>query len=116
MTSVIVAKAYARRIVESEARSTGRPVVEVVRHVAQRLRQPHGSIWALLYRSPKTVRADLLASLVEAVEKQVRLEIQALENELLAVRLGTAHRDPAEIEEIAAGVEALKARLRGAVP
>lgn len=114
MDTVARAQGYARRIVDSEARTTGRPVVEVVKHVAARLRQPHGSIWALLYRSPKTVRADLLAALAEAVEKQLRLEMQALENELLAVRLGAARRSETELAEIAEGIAELKGKLRGA--
>ena len=113
MDTVARAQGYARRIVDSEARTTGRPVVEVVKHVAARLRQPHGSIWALLYRSPKTVRADLLAALSEAVEQQLRREIQALENEILAVRLGTVRRTPADLQEIAEGIEELKGKLRG---
>lgn len=113
MDTVALAQGYARRIVDSEARTTGRPVVEVVKHVATRLRQPHGSIWALLYRSPKTVRADLLAALTDAVERQLRLEIQALENELLAVRHGVAQRPEAALVEIEAGIEELKAKLRG---
>ncbi|MGX7706339.1 hypothetical protein [Methylobacterium sp. Gmos1] len=113
MPTVTLAKSYARRIVDGEMRTTGQPVVEVVRHVARRLRQPYGSIWSLLYRNPKTVRADLLAALQEAVEKQVRLEISSLENELLAVRLGAAHRSETALVEIAAGIEELKAKLRG---
>lgn len=113
MPTVALAKGYARRIVDGEMRTTGQPVVEVVRHVARRLRQPYGSIWSLLYRTPKTVRADLLEALQEAVERQLRLEIQALENELLAVRLGASRRDETALSEIEAGIEELKAKLRG---
>ncbi|KQP53059.1 hypothetical protein [Methylobacterium sp. Leaf106] len=112
MTTVTIASTYARRLVESEARVTGQPIKEVAKHVAARLRQPHGSIWGLLFRSPKTVSAELLVVLQEAVEKQVRLEIQALENELLAVRLGALRRDVGALEEIEAGIAGLKSRLR----
>lgn len=111
MTTVVMASRYARRLVENEARATGQPMKEVAKHVAARLRQPYGSIWGLLFRSPKTVSAELLVALQEAVEKQVRLEIQALENELLAVRLGTLRRDAGALEEIEAGIEGLRARL-----
>lgn len=114
MTMVLTARAYARRIVEGEARATGQPIKEVAKHVATRLRQPHGSIWALLFRAPKTVSADLMVALQEAVEKQVRQEIQALENELLAVRLGAIRRDAAALAEIEEGIAGLRARLRGA--
>ncbi len=113
MTTVVMASKYARRLVETEARQTGQPIKEVAAHVATRLRQPYGSIWGLLFRAPKTVSAELLVALQEAVEKQVRLEIQALENELLAVRLGALRRDAGALEEIEAGIAGLKARLRG---
>lgn len=113
MTTVAMAKAYARRIVESEARSSGQPIKEVAKSVAARLRQPYGSIWGLLFRAPKTVSAELLVALQDAVERQVRLEIQALENELLAVRLGALRRDEGALEEIEEGIARLKARLRG---
>ncbi|GJE45463.1 hypothetical protein [Methylobacterium soli] len=111
MTTVATASRYARRLVEVEARTTGQPVKEVAKHVAARLRQPYGSIWGLLFRAPKTVSAELLVALQEAVERQVRLEIQALENELLAVRLGALRRDDRALEEIEAGIAGLKARL-----
>lgn len=111
MPTVTLATAYTRRLVEHEARQTGQPIKEVAKHVAARLRQPYGSIWGLLFRSPKTVSADLLVALQEAVEKQVRLEIQALENELLAVRLGSLRRDEGALQEIEAGIAGLKARL-----
>ncbi|TXN33927.1 hypothetical protein [Methylobacterium sp. WL19] len=115
MTTVSTASRYARRLVEGEARTTGQPIKEVAKHVATRLRQPYGSIWGLLFRSPKTVSAELLVALQEAVEKQVRLEIQALENELLAVRLGALRRDAGALEEIEEGIARLRARLAGAV-
>lgn len=114
MTTVVTASRYARRLVEGEARTTGQPIKEVARHVAARLRQPYGSIWGLLFRSPKTVSAELLVALQEAVEKQVRLEIAALENELLAVRLGALRRDDGALEEIEAGIAGLRARLHDA--
>lgn len=112
MTTVTTASLYARRLVEGEARVTGEPIKEVAKHVAKRLRQPHGSIWGLLFRSPKTVSAELLVALQEAVEKQVRLEIQALENELLAVRLGALRRDEGALQEIEAGIAGLRTKLR----
>lgn len=115
MTMVSTASFYARRLVETESRVTGRPMKEVTGHIATRLRQPYGSIWGLLFRSPKSVSAELLVALQEAVEKQVRQEIQALENELLAVRLGAIRRDASDLEEIETDISRLRARLRSAV-
>lgn len=111
MTTVTTASFYARRLVEGEARATGKPIKAVASDVATRLRQPYGSIWGLLFRSPKTVSAELLVALQEAVEKQVRLEIQALENELLAVRLGALRRDAFDLEEIETDIARLRAKL-----
>lgn len=114
MPTVSVAANYTRRLVESRARETGASVKDAARDVAAHLRQPYGSIWGLLFRAPKTVSAELLVALQEAVEKQVRREINALENELLAVRLGSLRRDDRALEEIEAGIAGLKARLRNA--
>ena len=114
MTTVSTASQYTRRLVESRARETGASVKDAARDVAAHLRQPYGSIWGLLFRAPKTVSAELLVSLQEAVERQVRREINALENELLAVRLGSLRRDDRALEEIEAGIAGLKARLRSA--
>lgn len=111
MPTVAAASRYTRRLVESRARETGAPVKEAARDVAARLRQPYGSIWGLMFRAPKTVSAELLVALQEAVEKQVRREISALENELLAVRLGALRRDDRALEEIEAGIAGLRARL-----
>lgn len=111
MTTVATASHYARRLCEVQSRQTGQPIKEVARDVARRLRQPYGSIWGLLFRAPKMVSAELLLSLQEAVERQVQLEIQALENELLAVRLGALRRDARALEEIEAGIAGLKARI-----
>ena len=114
MPTVTVAASYTRRLVESRARETGASVKDAARDVAAHLRQPYGSIWGLLFRAPKTVSAELLVALQEAVERQVRREINALENELLAVRLGSLRRDDRALEEIEAGIAGLKARLRPA--
>jgi hypothetical protein len=114
MPTVTVAASYTRRLVESRARETGASVKDAARDVAAHLRQPYGSIWGLLFRAPKTVSAELLVALQEAVERQVRREINALENELLAVRLGSLRRDDRALEEIEAGIAGLKARLRTA--
>lgn len=114
MPTVTVAASYTRRLVESRARETGASVKDAARDVAAHLRQPYGSIWGLLFRAPKTVSAELLVALQEAVERQVRREINALENELLAVRLGSIRRDDRALEEIEAGIAGLKARLRSA--
>lgn len=116
MSAVTLCKAYTRRLVEAEARSTGAPVKDCIRAVARRLREPHGSILALMYREPKDVRSRLARVLGEEVSRVIAGEIASLENELLAVRLGAAVRTPREMEEIETDLEALKrrvARLRG---
>lgn len=116
MSAVTLCKAYTRRLVESEARSTGAPVKDCIRAVARRLREPHGSILALMYREPKDVRTRLASVLAEEVARVISGEISSLENELLAVRLGAAVRTPQEMEEITTDLEALKtrvARLKG---
>ncbi len=112
MPTVAAAAGYTRRLVEGRVRETGASMKDAARDVAAHLRQPYGSIWGLLFRAPKTVSAELLVALQEAVEKQVRREIQSLENELLAVRLGALRRDARALEEIEAGIAGLKERLR----
>lgn len=114
MSAVTLCKTYARRLVDAEAKKTGRPVKDCIGAVARRLREPHGSILALLYREPKDVRSRLVRVLADEVERTVKAEIASLENELLAVRLGAVRRDDREMAEIAAGIEGLKARLRPA--
>lgn len=114
MSAVTLCKSYARRLVDAEAKKTGRPVKDCIGAVARRLREPHGSILALLYREPKDVRSRLVAALAEEVERTVRAEIAGLENELLAVRHGVVRRDAREMAEIQAGIEGLKSRLRPA--
>ncbi|MBB2964921.1 hypothetical protein [Methylobacterium sp. R2-1] len=88
-----------------------RAVKDCIRAVARRLREPHGSILALLYRDPKDVRSRLVQALADEVERTVRGEIASLENELLAVRLGAARRTENELAEIEADLAGLKARL-----
>ena len=112
MSAVPACKAWARRLVDAEARQTGRPVKDCIRSVARRLREPHGSILALLYRDPKDVRSRLVSALADEVERTVRGEIAALENELLAVRLGAARRSTHELAEIEADLAGLRTRLR----
>lgn len=114
MSAVTLCKTYARRLVDAEAKRTGRPVKDCIGAVARRLREPHGSILALLYRDPKDVRSRLVRALSEEVERTLRGEIASLENELLAVRLGALRRDDREMAEIEAGIAGLKARLNPA--
>lgn len=116
MSAVPLCKAYTRRLVEAEARSTGAPVKDCIRAVARRLREPHGSILALMYREPKDVRYRLVRTLGEEVARVISGEIASLENELLAVRLGAAVRTPGEMEEIEEDLASLRrrvAKLRG---
>lgn len=111
MSAVTMCKAYTRRIVETEARSTGAPIKDCIRAVARRLREPHGSILALMYREPKDVRSRTARVLAEEVARVIQAEISSLENELLAVRLGSADRTPHEMEEISTDLASLKARV-----
>ena len=113
MTAVPLCKAYTRRLVDAEARSTGAPVKDCIRAVARRLREPHGSILALMYREPKDVRSRLATVLADEVARVISGEIASLENELLAVRLGAAVRTPREMAEIETDLASLKGRVAG---
>lgn len=116
MSSVARCKMFARRLVDSEARTTGAPIKDCIRAVARRLREPHGTILALVYRDPADVRLRLAEALVVEVSRQIRAEIAGLENELLACNLGLlslTDGEIAEIEKDAASLRKHVAKLRG---
>lgn len=69
------------------------------------------TLWSLLYRAPKRVSADLLDALHCAVEREIRREIGALENELAALAQSSRRIDPRTIEAVEAGVRQLKMSL-----
>lgn len=111
MIGVAKAGRYARRLVDRERFATGQPIKRVIGAVAARLKQPRGSIFGLLFRKPKTVSVELMEALEAAVEKEVRREIASLENELRALSLGIVRRNSDDLEEIAADLGKLRARL-----
>ncbi len=111
MTTACPHSRYARRLVEIEKTKSGEPVRDCIKAVAARLRQPYGSIWALLYREPKNIKDVLKDALAREVARTIRLQIGELENELLAVSLGAARRSTDELEEIEADLASLKDRL-----
>ena len=112
MTSVTLARRLARRLVDSEARRTSTTTKQAIASVARRLRAPHGTIWGLLFRLPKQINADLLKTLEAAVEREIKREIGALEDELATLRSGTRRIDPGTLEEVEAGLVRLRAILR----
>jgi hypothetical protein len=111
MSSVVYYGKLARRLVETEARSTSRPIRDCIASVASRLRAPRGSIFSLLYEHPKSIRLELAEALVAELDRQLRGEIASLEHELLGLRAWSSFARPGEIEEVAADVAALKERL-----
>lgn len=112
MTSVSIATAHARRLVELETRRSGSTTKAAIRSVATRLREPPGSVWSLLYRAPKRISADLFHALEAAVEREIRREIGAHENELATLKSGCGRLDPRKIAEVEAGLARLKSSLR----
>jgi alkylhydroperoxidase family enzyme len=113
MSFVADASGFARRLCEAEAERSGLSMREAAATVARRLRCSTNAIAALLYQPPKSVCADLFASLQAAVETQIEREIEALENELLRLRAGRIRRSPIEISEMAADLARLKSRMQG---
>jgi hypothetical protein len=112
MSSVSIASGYARRLVEAEAKRQRVSVKQAIPAVARHIKVPVGCVWGLLFRVPKQVSFDLFASLEEAVARDLRKQIGALENELVSItsRPGRA-LTPSAVSEI----EADLARLRAAV-
>jgi hypothetical protein len=114
MTYVTMARGYARRLVETEARRSGLSQKAALAAVASRLRESPSTLWSLLYRAPKRISADLLETLHTAVEREIRREIGALENELAKLARSPGRIDPRTIEAVDAGIRELKASLSGA--
>jgi hypothetical protein len=112
MSSVSVASGYARRLVEAEARRTGRSVKQAIPAVARHIKAPVGCVWGLLFRAPKQISFDLFICLEEAVARDLRRQIGALEDELVAV---TSRADRPLSLCAVAEIEADLARLREAV-
>jgi septal ring factor EnvC (AmiA/AmiB activator) len=114
MTYVTTARGYARRLVETEARRSRLSQKAALTAVASRLRESPSTLWSLLYRSPKRVSADLLDTLHAAVEREIRREIGALENELADLARSPRRVDPRTIEAVEAGIRELRKSLCGA--
>lgn len=106
------ASAWARRLVSAEAARSGSTIRTAAATIGRRIKSSASSILALIYEPPKDVGAKLYEALREAVEREIKNEIKALENEMAAVlrgRLGGGH---GEVEEIMASLAALHAQLK----
>jgi hypothetical protein len=113
MSAVLHASSLARRLVESEARQAGTSLVDAIPAVARRLRASHNAVYALLFRLPKKVDADLCYSLEGAVADALQREIRTLENEMAAIISGARRLDASALAEVEADIARLKSRLRG---
>jgi hypothetical protein len=103
MSSVTIARIYARRLVETEARRSGRN---------HRDESP-ATVWSLLYRALKRLIADLLCTLQTQVEREIRREIGALEDELAALAQSPRRLDPHTLAEVEQGLAQLRSSLTG---
>lgn len=113
---VEAAKAWASRLVAGEAARSGTNTRDAAARVARRLRSSKSTVLALLYSPPKDVGARLYEALQNAVEAEVRREIEALQNELAALGGGRNSLDQSQIQEVEADLLALREkveRLRG---
>lgn len=109
---VAVAARYARRLAEAEARRSCVTLTAAYRSVARRLRTSPSAIYGLLFRRPKNISADLFFALQAAVERDLQREIETLEQELTTIGRRARLIDPATVEDIDAGIAALKSKLR----
>lgn len=108
---VEVAKSWAARLVSKETARSGANTRDAAARVARRLRSSQSAVLALLYSPPKDIGARLYGALREAVEAEIRREIEALENELAALSGGSAGLDPSQIQEVAADILALRQKV-----
>jgi hypothetical protein len=69
-----------RRLVNGECRGPG-DLENAMRRVEQKWGIPVSVSWALRYRKPKTIAADIYARHVQAVETFRETQLQRLENE-----------------------------------
>ena len=79
--------------------------------VARRVKSSPRRLLSLLYEASKEVSTGLYRALARAVQRELRLEIEALENEMASARAGLVEREASEMEEIAATISDLKERL-----
>ena len=103
----------ARRLANVEAARSGVPITTALKTLSRRLAVAPGRIWSLLYRPPAEVGAGLYFALVDAVEREARLEIERLEHELAAARqIGGSSRE-VQMAEIEAMAQELRRKLKG---
>lgn len=114
MSSVALASGYARRLVENEAKRAGLSVKQTIPVVARQIKAPVGAVWGLLFRVPKQISFDLFVSLEEAVARDLRKQIGALENELAAFNSRPrTSLNLGQVEEIEADIARLRDAVRG---
>jgi ribosomal protein L29 len=119
MSAVAIAARDARRLVSRETERSGAHVTEAIRAVAGRLRSSPHSVWALLFRPPKTVSGDLLLALEAAVDQDLERQIRELEHELATRRAGARkgrRGNPGALAEVEKDIARLRAVLRGDRP
>lgn len=113
MSTVPLASAWTRQLVEAERHSAGTDIRQAVATVARRLRRPPGTLWNLLFRVPKDVSHDLFMALQRAVELKIERQIKELEHELAAIRAAHRRVDPRVLAEAEESLARLKAALGG---
>lgn len=108
---VEVAKGWAAKLVHQETARSGATTRDAAARVARRLKSSQSAVLSLLYSPPKDVGARLYRALQEAVEAEIRREIEALENELAALSGGSAGLNPSQIQEVEADILALRQKV-----
>lgn len=103
---------FARRLVEMET-DEGVTSAQALARISRRLKVSKSQLWALLYRPPAAVGADLYFSLQNGLAARLEAKIAALNNELLAFSRQTV--EPRftihELAEFDAEIARLRQRL-----
>ena len=108
---VEVARELALRLISGETARSKANTRDAAARVARRIKSSKSAVLALIYSPPKDIGARLFGALQDAVEAEVRREIEALENELAALCGGRARLDPSEIQEVEADILALRQKV-----
>ena len=104
LTAVDRAASWADWLVRREHRGPGDTIDAARLRAARKHRLPERILWALRYRKPKQIWADMYLSLERAVEAEIKCQEARLEHELAIAKAlpATAHRLAliAEIETV----------------
>jgi hypothetical protein len=109
---VEVARRWAKRLLASERRRSGTPIRVAAAAVARRAQMTPASVMALVYEPPKDLGTMAFEALRDAVEREIKSEIEALNHELAMARARGVFARIDEVQEIEADLAALVARLR----